>query len=76
MTWPFRPETVRDYVAWSLGKNNLSPNSVKVYLPDLKLAYKLRNIPCLFENTFFINSMIKGAKILNFYTNSSNQQNS
>ncbi len=56
-------------MAWALNKCNMSPNSLKVYLSDLKLAHKLRNCPCYFENDFFISSMIKGAKNLNLYTN-------
>jgi hypothetical protein len=69
LSWPVKLETVRSYVSWALNEHNMSPNSVSVYMSDLKLAHKLRSYPCNFENDFFINSMIKGAKNLNLYSN-------
>jgi hypothetical protein len=69
LSWPLKLETVRSYVTWALNVRNMSPNSVSVYLSDLKLAHKLRSCPCNFDNDFFINSMIKGAKNLNLYAN-------
>jgi hypothetical protein len=46
----------------------MNPSSVLVYLSDIKLAHKLRNQPCSFEDDFFISAMIKGAKNLNLYS--------
>jgi hypothetical protein len=42
-------------------------DTIKVYLSDLKLAHKLRNLPCPFENDIFIPLMLKGAKNLATY---------
>jgi hypothetical protein len=69
LSWPVSVEAIRSYVSWALSEQNMNPNSVSVYLSDLKLAHKLRNQPCNFENDFFISSMIKGAKNLNLYSN-------
>jgi hypothetical protein len=38
-----------------------------VYISDLKLAHKLRNLQCPFENDVFVPLMLKGAKNLATY---------
>jgi hypothetical protein len=69
LTWPASVEVVRNYVSWALNERKISPNSVLVYLSDLKLAHKLRDQPCSFDNDFFTRAMIKGAKNLSLYSN-------
>jgi hypothetical protein len=69
LSWPIDLEVIRGYVSWALSVQNMSPNSVLVYLSDIKLAHKLRSQACSFENDFFISAMIKGAKNLNLYSN-------
>ena len=67
MKWPFTVENVRNYVRWAIKRKGLTPDSVKVYLSDLKLAHKLRDFQIDWSNDFFINSMLKGAKNLSLY---------
>jgi hypothetical protein len=67
LNWPIESETVRSFTSWALRSKNLSASSTKVYISDLKLAHKLRNIACRFENDIFIPLMIKGAKNLALY---------
>jgi hypothetical protein len=67
LVWPIATATVRSFTSWAIKTKNLSANSAKVYISDLKLAHKLRNIPCPFENDIFIPLMIKGAKNLSIY---------
>jgi hypothetical protein len=47
---------------WALTKKKLSPDTLKIYLSDLKLAHKIRSVEPNFENDFFIKAMLKGAK--------------
>jgi hypothetical protein len=42
---------------------------LSLFLSDIKLAHKLRNQPCSFENDFFISALIKDTKNLNLYSN-------
>jgi hypothetical protein len=67
LVWPVATETVLSFTSWAIKTKNLSANSIKVYISDLKLAHKLRNIACPFENDIFIPLMIKGAKSLSIY---------
>jgi hypothetical protein len=67
LKWPFTVENVRNYVRWAIKRKGLTPDSVKVYLSDLKLAHKLRDVQIDWSNDFFINSMLKGAKNLSLY---------
>jgi hypothetical protein len=67
MSWPVPTETVRKFTSWSIKTKKLSPDSVRVYISNLKLAHKLRNIACPFKNDIFIPLMIKGAKNLSIY---------
>jgi hypothetical protein len=60
-------ENVRNYVRWAIKRKGLAPDTVKVYLSDLKLAHKLRDFQLDWSNDFFINSMLKGAKNLSLY---------
>jgi hypothetical protein len=62
-------ELVRGYVNWALTKKKLSPDTVKIYLSDLKMAHKIRSVNPIFENDFFIKAMIKGAKNVSLYSN-------
>ncbi len=59
---------MRGYVNWALTSKKLRPDTVKVYLSDLKLAHKLKDEKIEFENDFFINAMLKGAKNVSLYT--------
>jgi hypothetical protein len=56
-------------VSWALTIRKLSPDTVKIYLSDLKLAHKIRSVDPNFENDFFIKAMLKGAKNVSLYTN-------
>jgi hypothetical protein len=56
-------------VNWALTKRKLSPDTVKIYLSDLRLAHKIRSVEPNFENDFFIKAMLKGAKNVSLYTN-------
>jgi hypothetical protein len=62
ISWPLSVNLVRRYVNWALSVKKLRPETVKVYISDLKLAHKLRDKKIEFDNNFFINSMLKGAK--------------
>jgi hypothetical protein len=68
LSWPLEIEIVRGYVNWALSVRKLSPETVKVYLSDLKMAHKIRNVEASFENDYFINAMIKGAKNISLYS--------
>ncbi len=54
---------------WALTKKKLSPDMVKIYLSDLKMAHKIRSVEPNFENDFFIKAMLKGAKNVSLYAN-------
>jgi hypothetical protein len=58
---------VRGYVNWALSIKKLRPDTIKVYLADLKLAHKIRDKKIEFENDFFVNAMLKGAKNISLY---------
>jgi hypothetical protein len=68
LSWPLEIGIVRGYVNWALTNRKLSPETVKVYQSDLKMAHKIRNLEAKFENDFFIHAMIKGAKKLYLYS--------
>ncbi len=59
---------MRGYVNWALTTKKLRPDTVKVYLSDLKLAHKIRDEKIEFENDFFVNAMLRGAKNVSLYT--------
>jgi hypothetical protein len=42
-TWPFETSLVRGSVGWAVSVKHLQPDTVRVYLSDLKLAHELRN---------------------------------
>jgi hypothetical protein len=65
--WPIQAETARKFTAWAVRSKKLSADTTRVYLSDLKLAHKLRNLQCPFENDVFIPLMLKGAKNLATY---------
>jgi hypothetical protein len=60
-------EAAQKFTAWAIRSKNLSADTTKVYISDLKLAHKLRNLQCPFENDVFIPLMLKGAKNLATY---------
>jgi hypothetical protein len=64
----FKQNFVRSYVYWALSVKKLRPESVKVYISDIKLAHKLQDKKIEFNNDFYINSMLKGAKNISLYT--------
>jgi hypothetical protein len=65
--WPIQAEAARKFTAWAIRSKNLCADTMKVYISDLKLAHKLRNLQCPFENDVFIPLMLKGAKNLATY---------
>jgi hypothetical protein len=67
--WPIDLETLRKFVSWALTTHNLSCQSTKVYLSDLKLAHNLRGFKTDIFDDFFVKSMLKGAGNLALYTN-------
>ena len=69
ISWPLSKSFVRSYVNWALSVKKLRPESVKVYISDIKLAHRLRDKKIEFDNDFFINSMLKGAKNMSLYSN-------
>jgi hypothetical protein len=68
LSWPLEIEVVRGYVNWALSVRRLSPETVKVYLSDFRMAHKIRNLEAKFENDYFINAMIKGARNISLYS--------
>jgi hypothetical protein len=68
LIWPLEIEVIRGYVNWALSIRRLSPETVKVYLSDFKMAHKIRNLEAKFENDYFINAMIKGARNMLLYS--------
>jgi hypothetical protein len=59
---------LRGFTSWALTTKRLSPQTVNVYLADLKLAHKLKNMDCSQFNDFYLKSMIKGAERLALYS--------
>jgi hypothetical protein len=68
LSWPLEISIVRGYISWALTIRKLSPETVKVYLSDLKMAHKIRNLEAKFENDFFNNAVLKGAKNISLYS--------
>jgi hypothetical protein len=67
--WPIELESLRKFASWALTTQNLSCQSTKVYLSDLKLAHNLRGYKTDIFEDFFVKSMIKGAGNLALYSN-------
>jgi hypothetical protein len=59
---------LREFTRWALSVKKLSPQTVSIYLSDLKLAHKLRDLDCSHFEDFFTKAMIKGASNLLLYT--------
>jgi hypothetical protein len=59
---------LRGFTSWALTTRLLSPQTVNVYLADLKLAHKLKNMDSSQFNDFYLKSMIKGAERLALYS--------
>ena len=72
-TWPFEISLLRGYVSWAVNVKQLQPNTVRVYLSDLKLSHELKNKDTSAFNDFFIKKMLKGADHLNMYSNIKNK---
>jgi len=64
---------IRGYVAWAINVKHLQPDTVRVYISDLKLAHKLRDIDDSAFDDFFVKKMLKGADHLNMYESMKNK---
>jgi hypothetical protein len=67
-SWPFDICLLRGYVNWAINVKHLQPNTVRIYLSDLKLAHCLRNAKTDIFDDFFIKKMLKGADHLKMYS--------
>jgi hypothetical protein len=61
-------EFLRSFTNWMLTVRKLRPQSAAIYLSDLKLAHKLRNLDTAHFDDFFVKSMLKGASNLMLYS--------
>ena len=68
-SWPLEVSLLRGYVDWAISVKQLQPNTVRIYLSDLKMAHELKNKDTTHFNDFFIKKMLKGADHLNMYKN-------
>ena len=68
VSWPMTSEYLRGFTEWALTVRNLSASTVLVYLSDLKLSHKIRNLDSNQFNDYFITAMIKGSEKLSLYT--------
>ena len=68
ITWPMNTEFLRSFTNWMLTVRKLRPQTATIYLSDLKLAHKLRNLNTTIFEDFFLKSMIKGASNLSLYS--------
>jgi hypothetical protein len=59
---------IRSFVSWALNDRKLSPQTVTVYLLDLKLAQSLRGFSIAQFDDIFVKRMLKGAENLSLYT--------
>jgi len=66
-TWPFKIDMLRSYVSWALNVKQLQPDTVRVYISDLKLSHQLRSTDTSAFDDFFIKKMLKGADHLRMY---------
>jgi hypothetical protein len=71
--WPFNVGLVRGYVGWAINVKHLQPDTVRVYLSDLKLAHELRNKNTEAFDDFFLKKMLKGADHLKMYSDIKNK---
>jgi hypothetical protein len=69
LQFPFNKESLRGFVSWALNTKLLQPNTVRVYISDLKLSHQLRDLECNIFEDFFTRTMLKGADNLNMYNN-------
>jgi hypothetical protein len=69
LSWPMSEKFLRGFTNWALTVKKLSPQTVNIYLSDLKLAHKLRGLNSNQFNDFFLKSMTKGAERLSLYSN-------
>ncbi len=67
-SWPFEKKLLRGYVGWAVNVKHLQPDTVRVYLSDLKLAHELRNKNTDAFDDFFLKKMLKGADHLKMYS--------
>ena len=64
---------MRGYVGWAVNVKHLQPDTVRVYLSDLKLAHELRNKNTDAFDDFFLKKMLKGADHLKMYSEIKNK---
>ncbi len=67
-SWPMDVTFLRSFTSWALTSRGFSPQTVSIYLSDLKLAHKLRNLDSSQFDDFFVKSMLKGAEKLLLYS--------
>ncbi len=67
-SWPFEKKLLSGYVGWAVNVKHLQPDTVRVYLSDLKLAHELRNKNTDAFDDFFLKKMLKGANHLKMYS--------
>jgi len=67
LTFPLNKELLRGFVSWAINTKKLQPNTVRVYISDLKLAHNLRDLDSNFFDDFFTKTMLKGADHINMY---------
>jgi len=67
LKFPVSKEFLREFVSWAVVDRKLKTNKIKLYLSDLKLAHKLRDLDISQFNDFFIKTMLKGAENLGMY---------
>jgi len=72
-SWPFDISLLRGYVNWAINVKHLQPNTVRIYLSDLKLAHCLRNAKTDIFDDFFVKKMLKGADHLKMYNKIKNK---
>jgi len=72
-SWPFERKLLRGYVGWAVNVKHLQPDTVRVYLSDLKLAHELRNKNTDAFDDFFLKKMLKGADHLKMYSEIKNK---
>ncbi len=66
---PLDASFIRGFVSWALEAKKINPQTLTVYLSDLKLAHGLRGLNTDHFDDIFVKKMIKGAENLLLYTN-------
>jgi hypothetical protein len=68
-SWPFDICLLRGCVNWAINVKHLQPNTVRIYLSDLKLAHCLRNAKQTFLTTFLLKNVERGGPPQNVQQN-------